>query len=219
MNKREKTALTLNIIIFILAFIGAIMTFCDIRFVDVKSWETGIKVLKFFTVQSNLFAGVMALVYLIYFSRLHKSGKPIPPAINVLKFMATIDLVITFLVVALFLGFIVEDGYFTLFVNANFLFHLTIPILNFISFAFFEEVPNFKFKYTFLGIIHIILYSIFYLIVVLTHFQDGKVDIQYDWYAFAQLGLPMAFVFAVVLLLLGYFVGFIIFKIHKARTE
>lgn len=219
MDKRKKIAITLNFIIFALAVIGSIMTFFDIRFIDVKVWEHGIKELKFFTVQSNIFAGIISLVFAIYLILEHKTNKPVPKPVHILKFMVTVDLVITFLVVALLLGFFVEDGYYTVFVNSNLFFHLIIPILNFISFAFFEDVPNFSIKYTFFGIIHLTAYSIFYLIVVLTHYNDGGIDIYYDWYAFAQLGLPMAFVFAFIILSLGYLVSYITYKINKIRFK
>ena len=219
MNSKQKTALILNIIIFIFMVVGTIMTFAEIKFVDVTIHEHGLKVLKFFTVQSNLFGGIVSLIYVIYLLRQSKTGKPIPHALNVIKFIATIDLVITFLVVALFLGFIIEDGYFSVFVNANLFFHLLIPLLSFVSFTLYEEKPNFKYRYVFYGIIHLIAYSIFYLIVVLTHMENGKVAIQYDWYAFAQLGLPIALVIDAILMLMGFLIATLIWKIHQLIEE
>ena len=93
MNGKQKTALILNIIIFIFMVVGTIMTFAEIKFVDVTIHEHGLKVLKFFTVQSNLFGGIVSLIYVIYLLRQSKTGKPIPHALNVIKFIATIDLV------------------------------------------------------------------------------------------------------------------------------
>lgn len=219
MDKREKTSLILNSIIFVLMVVGAIMTFGEILIVDVPLHEHGIKTLKFFTVQSNIFGGIISLIYVIFLVRQAKHNKKMPHSVQVLKFIATVDLVITFLVVALFLGFVVEEGYFSVFVNANFLFHFVIPVLSFISFTFFEDFPDCKKKHIIFGLLHLIAYSIFYLTVVITHFQDGKVDLQYDWYGFAQLGLPIAFVFAVVLLAIGYFVAILIKRIQQAYTE
>ena len=219
MEKRQKIALILNIIIFVLAIIGSIFCFGEIYLVYTKPLDHGIRLMKFFTVQSNVLAGVVSFVYIIFLLRNNKTKKPMPTYVNILKFVATIDLVITFLVVALFLGFIVDEGYFSLYVNANFFFHLAIPVLNFISFVWYEERPKFKFWYTFLGLIHIILYSTFYLTVVLTHFQDGAVPLFYDWYGFAQLGLGIAFVCAIVVIALSYTVSYVLYKINNKKIE
>ena len=218
MEKKQKIALILNIVIFLLAVIGSIFCFGEIYLVYTKPLDHGIRLLKFFTVQSNVLAGIVSLVYIIFLLRNKKTNKPIPTFVNILKFIATIDLIITFLVVALFLGFIVEEGYFSLYVNANFFFHLAIPVLNFISFIWYEERPKFKFCYTAFGLIHLVLYSVFYLIVVLTHYQDGAVPLFYDWYGFAQLGLGMAFVCAIVVLGLGYLVAFLLYKINNKKV-
>lgn len=213
MNKKCKVALTLNIVIFLMAVIGSILCFGEIYIVFAKPLEHGIKIIKFFTVQSNILAGISALLYVVVLIRNQNSQKQIPLFINILRYIATIDLILTFLVVALFLGFIVEDGYFSLYVNANFFFHFAIPVINFISFIFFEENHECKFKYTFLGITHVIIYAIFYMSVVLSHFENGAVDIKYDWYAFAQLGLPVAFVCFVVVLVISYLSAFLLYKV------
>ena len=220
MSKRQKAALVLNIVVFLMAVVGSIFCFGEIYVVFAKPLEHGIKIIKFFTVQSNILAGISALLYLVFAIRKQKSQKPFPFFVHVLKYISTIDLILTFLVVALFLGFIVEDGYFSLYVNANFFFHFAIPVINFISFVFCEEKFDCKFEHTFLGVIHVVIYSFFYLIVVLTHFQNGAVDIKYDWYAFAQLGLPIAFVCSVVVLSISYLSAYLLYKaINKAQRR
>lgn len=218
MEKKQKIALILNIIIFLFAVVGSIFCFGEIYLVYTKPLDHGIRLLKFFTVQSNVFAGITALVYIIFVLRQRKTQKPVPKVVHILRYIATIDLVVTFLVVALFLGFIVEEGYFSLYVNANFFFHFAIPVLNLISFVGFENAPKFKFGYTFIGLIHVVLYSIFYLAVVLTHFKDGAVPLEYDWYAFAHLGLGIAFVCAIIVLGLSYLVSYLLYKINNKHT-
>jgi len=217
MEKKQKIALTMNIVIFLMAIVGCIMCFAEIFVVQTKVVEHGIKLLKFFTLQSNILAGVASLFYIIFLIRENKTNKAVPTTVNMIKYIATIDLVITFLVVALFLGFITDEGYFSMYVNANFFFHFAIPVLNLISFLFFENMPNITIKQTFIGIIHLALYSIFYLIVVLTHIQNGVVALQYDWYAFAQKGLGLAFVCAFVVLGFGYLTAFLLSKIKNKK--
>ena len=207
------------IFIFIFAVVGSIFCFGEIYIINTKPIEHGYKLLKFFTVQSNVLAGITSLLYIIFLLRERKTQKRIPLAIHILRYIATIDLIITFLVVALFLGFIVDEGYFSLYTNANFFFHFAIPVLNFVAFTFFERTPKLKLWHTFLGITHLFLYSIFYLTVVLSHFSSGSVDIYYDWYAFAQKGLPLAFVCAVIVFALGYLTSFVLYKIINKRKK
>jgi len=218
MAKKSQISLILNVIIFLLAIAGSIFCFGEIYLFYTTPIEHGIKLIKFFTVQSNVLAGIVALLYIIFFVRKNKTNKNIPNILHILKYIVTIDLIITFLVVSLFLGFITEEGYFSLFLNANFFFHFLIPLLNFISFVFFENSPKLKFSYTFLGIIHVILYSIFYLIVVLFNFKDGQVSLYYDWYAFAQKGLLIALICALVVLSLSYLVSFLLYKIKSKNN-
>lgn len=221
MDKKQQISITLCIVIFLMAVAGSIMCFGEIYVVQTKALEHGILFLKFFTVQSNVLGGISALLYVIFLLRANKKQTKIPTWVHVLRYIATIDLTITFLVVALFLGFITDEGYFSMYANANFFFHLAVPVLSFVSFCFFEKAPKFKFSFTFLGIIHLALYSIFYLIVVLTHYdyQTGKIDLYYDWYGFAQLGLPIAFVAAVVVIGLGFLVAFLLYKINNKQSK
>ncbi|MCR5553756.1 MAG: hypothetical protein K6F08_03340 [bacterium] len=218
MEKKQKIALVLNIVVFLMAVAGSILCFCEVYIVYTKPIEHGIGFLKFFTLQSNIFAGITAFLYIIYLIREQKTQKRIPFAVRIVRYIATIDLILTFLVVALFLGFLVEEGYFSLYVNCNFFFHFAIPVISTISFIFFEEMPKLKIKHTFIALIHVFLYSIFYLVVVLTHFKDGAVDLVYDWYAFAQRGLIIAFVCAVIIFGVSYLTSFILYKVNNKRS-
>ena len=219
MERTKKIALVLNIVVLIMALVGSILCFGEIYIMETKAIEHGIKLLKFFTLQSNILAGLVALAFIIFLAREQKSKKLIPKVVYLLKYIATIDLIITFLVVALFLGFIVSEGYFSLYTNANFFFHFAIPILCVISFVWFEGVPTLKLKHTFIGVAHLAVYAVFYMAVVLTHFKDGAVDIYYDWYAFAQKGILIAFISAIIVLSLGYLVSFAIYKIINKRNN
>lgn len=217
MTKKQKIALTLNIVVFIMAVVGSIFCFGEIYITYTKPIEHGIKFFKFFTVQSNVLAGITSLLYIIFALRENKTQKKIPFWVHISRYIATIDLIITFLVVALFLGFIVEEGYFSLYTNANFFFHFAIPVLNLISFIGYEENQKMTLKHIFIGMSHLILYSIFYLTVVILHFHDGAVDLYYDWYAFAQKGLVIAFVCGAVVFGLGYCISYILYRIKNKQ--
>ena len=219
MNKREKISLGLNIAVFLMAIVGSILCFGEIQIIYSKPIEHGIKLLKFFTIQSNIFAGIMSMLYIIFAIREQRLNKQMPKIIYILKYIATIDLIITFLVVALFLGFITDEGYFSLYVNANFFFHFAIPLINFVCFVWFDKSFDLKIKHTFIGLSHILLYSVFYISVVLSHITDGVVPLEFDWYGFAQKGIGVAFVCAIVVLAVGYLTSFLLYKAVKKRQD
>ena len=217
MNKKEKLAFCFNLAIFVFSVFGSVLAFFQIRLTPAPLDDSEYGVIRYFTVQSNVLAGIVALLYLVFYLKNKSADKKVPLPVNILKYVATVDLTITFLVVALFLGFIAPDGYFSVYTNANFFFHLIIPLLNVVSFVYFEPFYLNKKVLTLFGIVHLFLYSVFYQIVALSHFENGKVDIKYDWYAFAQNGVIVALLFAVVLLAIGYLTAFAFWKIKIKR--
>ena len=219
MDKKQKTALSLNIIIFALVVFGCVLSFAEIQFFPTKAYDHGYRILKFFTMQSNLLAGITSLVYIIYLIREVKTKRKIPLYVHILRYIATIDLVITFLVVALFLGFIAEDGYFSMYLNSNFLFHFLVPVLTIISFVIFEKKPILRFRDTFLGLTHLFAYAVFYMINVFVHLKDGVVEIEHDWYAFAHFGVGLMFAFAAGVIGIGYLTSFVLYKIINRRKR
>ena len=82
-----------NIVIIILVLIGTYMTM-TYRSAWMEFQMRGIMCLRYFTVQSNIFAGVVALIALFY------QGK----TTKVLKLMSATATGLTFAVVAFFLG-------------------------------------------------------------------------------------------------------------------
>ena len=86
----------------------------------------GFEAFKYFTVQSNVFGGVMAAVWLTFAAAGRKRGKDIPRAVHLLKFAAAVSLGLTFLTVMVFLGRIY--GYIPLLRGANLWFHLLVPL-------------------------------------------------------------------------------------------
>ncbi len=62
MDKKQKISLIFSIIIVILAVVGSIFCFGEIYLVYTKPLDHGIRLLKFFTVQSNVLAGITSLL-------------------------------------------------------------------------------------------------------------------------------------------------------------
>ena len=132
-----------------------------------------------------------------------------------LKFIATSGVGMTLTVVFVYLGPIADGGYSAMLQNCNLFFHLIIPVLSMITFMFLEKTDKLKFKFTFYGMIPVIIYSILYLINFLIHIENGQVSPVYDWYYFVQFGLWTIVIVIPIVYAISYLVSFLIWKINK----
>ena len=177
--KKLKISLILNIIIFILTVIATIMMFTGFKFM--KGMEpvleaTGFSLLKFFTVESNLFVGIISLIFSIKEIKIIKGNeKELSTKMYLLKYMSTSAVSLTFFIVFSYLGPISKGGIISMLMNSNLFFHLIIPVLSIINFTIFEKTNKIKFKQVIYGIIPTFLYGLYYCINVLTHIENGKV--------------------------------------------
>lgn len=127
MNKKTKhsIALILNIIVIIM----------EIYAETLQGFNTGFTRYLFYTIDSNLIALASSFVY-VAFSLLRKEGFPAWAAC--LRYIAALNLVLTFLVVIFILC--PMQGGIQMLVGGAFLYqHLFCPIITFISFVFLEE--------------------------------------------------------------------------------
>lgn len=215
--KRFKISIIINSIIFILMIIGLVMSFTglkfDLRIGDRPSFGY---LIKFFTVESNIFMGIMALLYVINAILHLKNGTEMNKYVFIFKYVSTVCVGITFFVVALILAPLFSNGnYFSLFYDANFFFHFFIPVSSILTFILLENRNDFSIKITITGVIPFSIYTIFYLIAALTHMEGGKVQEGYDWYGFLYFGIPIFIVLAIATLILIYLISFIIYFLNK----
>lgn len=220
-NRKMKISLILNIIIVIFTAFATILMFTGIKFMEGEDLleSTKVGMFKFFTVDSNLFMGIMSLVFAleeIKIIRLKKSE--IGARIYIMKFAATSAVALTFITVFGYLAHISPGGVYSMIRNSNLFFHLLIPLFSIICFAIFERTDKIKFKYTFFGIIFTVIYSLYYLINVLVHIEEGKVSPQYDWYWFVQGGLYQIFIVFPLMLVISYVISLIIWRVNRKKV-
>ena len=218
MNK-YKISLILNIIIFMMVMIASIMMFTGFRFMpgEIILESNKLGMFKFFTVESNLFMGIISLLFAIYEIRLLKGSiNEIPKYMYILKLMATTGVTLTFLVVFTYLGPLVGNIYLMI-LNSNLFFHLLVPLFSMITFIFFERNNKMSFKYSFYGLIPIIMYGLFYLINVLIHMDNGIVSPVYDFYWFVQNGVWTAIIVVPVMFIVSYLISLFLWKFNKIK--
>ena len=218
-NIKVKISLCINIMITILTFIATIIMITGFKFmtgVEPVLESTKIGVFKYFTVDSNLFAGIISFIFILNeISIIKGEKKEISDKLYILKLMATTAVSLTFIVVFVYLGNIAENGLISLLLNSNLFFHLIIPLLNLIDFIFFIKKDNITYKYAFYGLIPTLLYAVFYTANVIIHIENGRVSPKYDWYWFVQNGLWTMVIVAPTILLITYIISLILLLLNK----
>ena len=215
-NKRFLVSFILNILVFLLVVAGTIVM------MTVKSKELAtntIAVFKYFTFQSNIFMGCVAVVYAYYqLLIIKKKADKIPHVLTIFNLVATGAVALTFIVVIAFLG--PGYGYDKMYKNANLFFHLIVPVVAIINFIFFTRSEKYRFVQTLFSVVPCFLYGLVYFIVVAS--QNAYGDINVDFYFFGKDGpivgafnylMVMTIAYAIALGL--YFANRLLFKKSK----
>ena len=208
-NKLFIVSFITNILTFLLVLVGVILML-TIRISALGT--TDITVFKYFTFQSNVFMGIVALIYAIYqlLILLNKRDN-LPHVLLVFNHVGTTAVGLTFLVVIFFLA--PGYGFHLMYRGANLFFHGIVPVIAMINFMFIQKECNIKFSDTVFSIIPSLLYGIVYFIVVVA--TNGYGDINIDFYMFGANGpLIGAFNFLAVMSI-AYIFGLILYFVHK----
>lgn len=192
---KRAAKLACNIFIAVMAFVafGMMLSNTGPKMLEVYGLEN----LKFYTVLSNLLLAVISIAYAAFLiAKRREGGIRIPLALQVAKLIGVTATTLTFLTVMLFLGPLY--GHAAMLQNANFWFHLVLPVLAIIEFAFLDEGPRLKVRHTFIAVIPTIAYGTFYLANILINGM-GEGAHTNDWYGFAAWGIPAGVgIFAII---------------------
>lgn len=216
-----KISYILNWIIIALCIFAFIIMFTGIKITPLKEpilETTKFGAFRFFTVDSNLLMGISALIFVIKERKvLANKIKKIPKWCYILKFMATVSVSLTMLVVFLYLSKIAEGGLLSLLQNSNLFFHFIIPFLSIVTFVLFEKTKEIKLSYVACGLIPVLLYGIGYVINILNHFESGKVLPKYDWYYFAQNGVKGMYYTAIGIFIFTFIISLILWLLNNEK--
>lgn len=200
MNKDLIKGLVFNVLILVCTVIGTIIMLNNTESatgLTASGWEN----LKYFTVLSNEFAGIAALIVLmiIIFGR----ASSMQGFISVIKLIAVTGVGLTFMVIACFFGPLY--GYLILYQGSNLWFHLIVPVICMVEFVFLDTGrEGIRLKFIILAGLPSLCYGMFYLINILVNgvgtWPDGN-----DWYGFVNWGLPVGIVIfaGIVLMSIG----------------
>lgn len=194
MNKKQKIAIGINIFTAITQLVVS----------SILIIRRGFAAFGYYTMDSNIFAAVTSIFLII--SLLTK--KEVSERIHNFRYYSTCCVTLTFLVVITIL--VPMDGWHTLpnrlFMGTDLWLHTVGPLLNIVSFIFFERENTLSKKQPLLAIIPTIIYAIFAIILNLLKVIDGpyfflKIYEQPIWEVIMWLAIIGILVFIIALIL------------------
>lgn len=174
--------------------------------------DRGIKSLKYFTVLSNLFSGIVSAFY--GFALLQGGWPPSLP-LTVLRLAATSAVMLTFLTVVLLL--IPTYGVKALYEGGNLWMHLILPLMALFDCVFYVPVAGVPFWLTLCAMIPTFLYGVFYLSRIIIHGGEQN-GIVYDHYDFLRWGEKRIPVVAVGMLGVSWLIALVLCLINRLIT-
>ena len=131
-NTHQTVSIILNSLIVILTVFASYAIFNSFEFMGHSGFAENaphFKIFKYFTVDSNIFAGIVSLIFLIYYLTKKNKESILPKPLFLLKLAATTGVTLTMMVTVFYLGPKSDEGYFALFMNASLIMHLITPLL------------------------------------------------------------------------------------------
>ena len=221
---KKKIEIIFNILIVIFVTIGLVVMFTyNPDGNDLVSH--GIENFKYFTVLSNIFCGIVALVQLICdiinkasdaFAQEENSQKKYKKIIKYLKLMATTDVALTFCTVAFFLWPIYKLA--GMYQGSNFFFHLIVPILAIIDFCLVDEGIRIPFKITVISMLPSLIYGAAYLVNILIN-GIGEWPNTNDWYGYLNWGYPVGILIFAITTVMTWIMAAILWKLNNRFTD
>ena len=173
-----------------------------------SSWS----VFKYFTFQSNVFMGIIAIIYAAYqILIIRKKKEKIPHVLNVFNHVATTAVSLTFVIVIAFLA--PAYGFDKMYNNANLFFHGLVPLVAMINYLFFEKNVRIRFIDTLFAMIPALSYGTVYFIVVAANNAYG--DLKIDFYNFGANGPLMGAVNFISIVAISYTFGLFLYFINN----
>ena len=170
--------------------------------------SSGLENLKYYTVLSNLFCGIVALAELVaHISRKSKFD------FTMLKFMAATVTGLTAVIIAAFLQPTYPD--LNMYQGSNLWFHLIVPVIAVAECVFTSDVASMlTFGRTMLTMIPSAVYGLFYALNILFRGIGTWPDTN-DWYGFLNWGWPIGIIIFLVIIIVTWLVSLALWLLNK----
>ena len=199
---KKKISLILNLLIIIFELIGFIKTYTFNNRIPIE----------FYTEDSNLLALFTSIIYIIYLLK----DNNIPKWLSEIKYISTICLTVTFVVVLFILTPIYNFNFIGMFFENSLLYHhLLCPILSIITFIYFDKLRIFSLKDNFIGISFTIIYGILLIILNILDIIVGP----YPFLMVKNQSILMSILWFIIILGLTYFISSLLRKLYTKNSE
>lgn len=217
-KKKYVSLIVLDLLTFVLMIIGITFSIFDVRFmVDYPRLST-LHILMTFTGLSNVFIGLVCLSSAIY--RFIKRETKLNTYLFLLKIIALADITITLVITATYLAPHLKADWWRLYINNNIFNHFLAPIIAIVTFILLEDYVELDYRYCFLSVVPLLLYSVVYIINVYAHLKpDGSTDLAYDIYGFCRFGVGFLILFLIGFLLVSLGLTFLYRLINKKNRS
>lgn len=210
MNTRTKLAIASNVFVAIMTAVAWGLMLVGWGSEGQPLSSTGLENLKYFTVLSNVFSGIVSGVFA--WNLVRTSGRP-KRALCVLKLTATTCVGLTFVtVVGLFC---IIFGLGGMFLGANFWFHLVLPLISMIEFCLLDPCVGLTRRSPRKACIPVALYAICYYTNILINGVGEWPDTN-DFYGFTSWGMQFAPIVLIIMMLATLLIATILRKINRA---
>ena len=216
-NKAKSVKRFLRIVLNLLLVIGVSLVLVNIltRKQDGVLAVTGVRTFRYFTTLSNLLEAIAALLFVIF--SVVRRGKPVPKRIEMLKYIASTEIFVTFLTIAAFLAPIY--GFEATCTGNNFWFHLVFPVASVLEQIFLSEEKA-GWKGNLFAVVPTFVYGCYYVLNIVINGKGTWPDTN-DWYGFLNWGYLIGAVIFVSVCLMAFLIGLLLrglWKlVHKER--
>ena len=208
-QSRSVIEIILNIIIVGFTIVGIILMLTG-KPEEEALQSTGIENFKFYTVLTNVFCGIIALIYLVLVLLKKYTDK-----LAAFKLAAVCGVAITFAVVAFMFGPLY--GFPQFYKRGNLFFHLLEPVTAMVEFLLVRR-QKMPFRFTVFAAIPTLLYGIGYMLNILINGIGGPWPYTNDFYAFLSWGWPVGIAIFSVITLSAFAVACIFRAVSNKRA-
>ena len=178
--------------------------------------DQGIRTLRYFTVDSNLFLAIALLICLVPDLKALK-GAPRPRWAGYLRLSGVVGTSITFLVVLCFLGPVF--GFHGMYSESSLYFHLLIPVFAFLIFVLSRSVRPLPFwPSVAFGMIPMVVYGFYYGGNLLLNGLEGPYGSN-DWYGFLNGDMNRYPIALLILVLFDFLLSMLITWVGTVRVK
>ena len=209
-EKNKNIVVVLNALIVLFSVIG-ITLMMVIPPQEDSLQATGLENFRYYTVLSNVFCGIVALVQLVFIALKKDTNKLIP-----LKLGAVCATTITFCVVAFFFGPLY--GLLRFYRYGNLFFHLIEPVIAVVEFLYTKK-KRIPFIYAFYSAIPTFIYGICYGLNIMINGMDDPWPYNNDFYGFLNWGWGVGITILLGVTFIAFILACIFRKICNSRAD